>query len=236
MAIISESGETWLSSAISNTVENSWDSVCSIVSKLRADNPGANPDVLATNLIEDRAKMAAIVGAGTGVIYAIPALGQLVAVGAVVPEVLYLAKVQVEISMAMTMLYNRTVTKMEMNSMVLTCFALAAGADFVKSYIINSIIALTKELVQKAILKMGEKELTKLLVNLSIKASTRSILGKIPLIAMPLNAGLNYGQIKVFGLAAKKFLSPTFVMCTNCANNITKYDRFCGSCGTKQFE
>ena len=159
-------------------------------------------------------------------------VGQAIAVGSLLPEALYLAKMQIDITLAVSLVYKKSISKDDTKYTVLTCFALAMGADFIKRELNIAAIRLTEKAVEGTIARIGEQQIVRMLEKLGIQATKKGILKKVPVVSVVTNAALNYGQIKSFGWVVKKFLSPTFMMCGNCGEEVGKLSKFCPKCGT----
>ena len=162
----------------------------------------------------------------------VPGVRLALSLGMVVPEALYLAKMQIDIALVISLLYEKDITEDDARGAILTCFVLALGADFAKRGLNIAAIRLTERMVEKAITQMGERQLIALLENIGSHATKSGILKKVPIVAVPINAALNYGQIQAFGGVVKKFMSPSFVMCGKCSEEVGKLSRFCPKCGT----
>lgn len=224
-------GENWLAGLVDHEIERRWDEAKAMVDRTRRLYPDGDPDLLVNEIISDRARIAAFVGIGAGALECVPVVGQALAIGAVVPEAVYLASVQVKITLVMSLLYERHLTKQDVKGVVVTCLALALGADFIKKEVCQTAVRITRRAVQQAITRMGERELARLLGRIGVRATCQGILKKVPIISLPLNAAMNHGQIKAFGWVAKKFLSPSFVMCGTCGSQTGRLNHFCPSCG-----
>ena len=224
-------GTSWFERVIDHEVRAHWDDARRITDDARAEFPGASPDELVNHVIDRKARIAAFVGIGTGALAAIPAIGELLAAGTIVPEALYLAKVQVDVALVVALTYEAALSPDEARGIIVTCLVLALGADFVKAELSFVATKLTRDVVEAAILRMGERELSRLLARIGVNATRSGILKKVPLVAVPLNAAMNYGQIHAFGWAVKRFLSPSFVMCGGCGSSTGRLNRFCPACG-----
>ncbi|MGE0325907.1 MAG: hypothetical protein AB7K71_17115 [Polyangiaceae bacterium] len=220
----------WLALLIDREIEARWAEANAIAADIRSQHPGGDPDLLVNELISSKARVAAFVGVGTGALQAIPAIGQALSFGAVLPEAFYLARVQIDIALVVALLYQ-PLTKEEAKGIIVTCLVLALGADFIKANVIQAATKLTREVVEKVIARMGEKQLVVLLQRIGIEASKAGILKKVPLVGVPLNATLNYAQIEGFGWVVKKFMSPSFVMCGGCGAQTGRLNKFCPECG-----
>ena len=221
----------WLATVIGHEVQANWADAQEIVARIKEENPNADPDILVNAVIDDKARIAAFVGIGTGALQAIPAVGVALGLGSVLPEALYLAKVQVDIALVIALLYKEGLSPNDVKGVIVTCLVLALGADFVKAELNAAAVRITRRLVERAIEQMGEQQLTRLLARIGMEATKAGILAKIPLVSVPLNAVMNYGQIQAFGWAVKKFMSPSFVMCGSCGEQTGKLNRFCPKCG-----
>jgi hypothetical protein len=227
------SGPNWLEKVINNEVDGHWDQACAIVENIRAEYPGENsPDLLANEVIERKARLAAFIGLGTGTLQAIPAVGQALAIGSLMPEALYLAKMQVDIALVVALLYRQKLTHSEAKGIITTCLVLGLGAEFVKNELRIETVKITTKIIEAAIERLGEKAIIDLLERIGIQATKKGILKRVPIIAIPVNAAMNYGQIETFGWAAKKFLSPSFSMCGSCGCQTGHLNKFCPDCGT----
>ncbi len=91
---------------------------------------------------------------------------------------------------------------------------------------------LTKRLIIKYIKGTTLKMIKKIAMKLGIKFTKKGILKRIPIVAIPINAVMNYTEIKTGGKIAKKFLSPNYIMCRNCGELYPKQNKFCDKCGT----
>lgn len=216
--------ENWLLRVINHEVENYWHLANDIVGRAKKECSSDDPDIIANQVISGKARLAAFIGAGTGVIQSIPGVGQVIAIGMVVPEALYLAKMQIDIALVFALLYKKTLSKSEAKSIIITCLALALGADFIKNDLRLAMTKITSKAIEAALKKIGKKVAT--------DALCKGILKRVPLISIPLNMGMNYEQLKVFGWAAKKFLSPSFSMCGSCGKHIGKMSKYCSGCGS----
>lgn len=221
----------WLAELIDHEIEAHWDDARQIVQHARADFPDADPDELAGSVISVKARIAAFVGAGTGALQSIPGVGQALALGSLVPEALFLAKLQIDVALVVAILYRGHLTKSEARALIMTCLVLALGADFIKNELRLAAVRVTAALVERALQMLGEAGLRRVLGQVGLVAAQRGILKRVPLISIPLNAVMNYGQIEAFGWAAKGLLSPSFVMCGGCGSHTGRLNRFCPSCG-----
>jgi len=224
--------DSWLARVIDHEIQSHWDEADRIVKRIGAENPNGDPDLLVNAVIDHKAAIAAFVGIGTGALQAIPAVGQALSAGSLVPEALYLAKVQVDIALVISLAYKAHLTPDDAKGVIISCLVLALGADFVKKELGGAAVRITQRLVEKAIARMGEREVIRLLSRVGIQATKAGILAKIPIVGIPLNAVMNYGQIQAFGWTVKRFVSPSFVMCGNCGEQSGKLNRFCPKCGT----
>jgi len=225
------SASEWLSRVVDHEVETHWAQAHEIVRDSVEQYGGEDPDLIANHVIESKARLAAFIGAGTGALQSIPAVGQAIAVGSLVPEALYLAKMQIDIALVVAILYRRHLTPSEAKAVITTCLILALGADFIKNELRLATIQITAKAIEKAIERMGEKALVELFERIGIQATKGGILKRVPLISIPINAAMNYSQIEAFGWVVKKFLSPSFSMCGACGNQTGHLNRFCPSCG-----
>src|SRR5437667_2057156 len=87
-------GSNWLLSFLRPLVDAEYDHCRQRVARLRAKYDGIGDDELANEIVRDASFWAAVAGAGVGAVYSVPGLGSAVAVGAVLPEVAYVAKLQ----------------------------------------------------------------------------------------------------------------------------------------------
>ncbi|MFQ5788046.1 MAG: hypothetical protein ACE5H1_08700 [Thermodesulfobacteriota bacterium] len=230
--MISEGGKNYFQSLIEYEVDKNWDIAKEKVNTLLKENPNADIDILVNKIIDDKSFWAVVIGVGLGGLETIPSIGQIIAVGSVAPEAVYLAKMQVDIAMAIALLYNHSLDRQNIQHVVVACFVLALGADFIKKEIKVAAVHITKQVIVTTIKKFGEKQFFNLLKKIGIKATQKGILKKVPVISIPLNAGLNYSQIQAFGWVVKKFLSPSFVMCGECGHQTGRLNKFCPQCGT----
>lgn len=215
--------KNWLLSVLDYEVEKHWREANDMVEQARRECPSDDPDIIANQLINSKARLAAFIGAGTGVLQSIPTVGQAIAVGVLLPEALYLAKMQIDIALVIALLYKKTLSKLEARGVVFTCLILALGADFIKNDLRLSAIKITSKVIEATLEKIGKKVVS--------EALGKGMLKRVPLISIPLNAVMNYEQLEAFGWAAKKFLSPSFVMCGSCGNQIGKMSKYCSRCG-----
>jgi hypothetical protein len=226
----------WLGEIIEHEILASWDRARETVASARRRSASSDPDLLANLIIGDKARVAAFVGVGTGALQFIPVVGQAVAIGSVLPEAIYLAKVQIDLTLILALLYDHELGQDDAKGIVISCLALALGADFVKRELNLAAIAISRRLLERAIERMGEQELLRLLQRIGIHATRRGILSKVPVIAVPLSSAMNYGQIKAFGWSAKKLLSPSFRLCGSCGEGTGRANRFCPRCGAPMAE
>lgn len=223
----------WLAKIIDHEVDAHWAEAKKIVNDVRLEVADQDPDVLANAVIEQKARIAAVIGLGTGTLQAIPGIGQMVALGSLAPEALYLAKMQIDIALVVALLYRVNITKSEAKAIITTCLVLGLGADVIKNELRIGAVRITTKLVEQAIEKIGEKALLKLLSRIGIEATKKGILKRVPLISIPLNATMNYVQIETFGWVVKRFLSPSFVLCGKCGEYTGKFNQHCPVCGVK---
>jgi hypothetical protein len=226
---MSEKG--WLASLIEHEVNSQWEDAHVLVDQLRKAHPGADPDLLVNELIDSRSRLAALVGVGTGALQLVPGVGTALSLGSVLPEAVYLAKVQVDVALVIALLYESSLTPEDVNGIIVSCLVLALGADFVKKELNAAAVQITRQVVTRAIAQLGERELARLLAKVGLRASKAGLLSKVPVVGIPLNAAMNYGQIQAFGWAVKQFLSPSFVLCGACGAHAGKLSRFCPRCG-----
>lgn len=228
---MSEYKNNWLMAILDAEVEKKWDNAIQRVEKILGLNPNVDPNDLVNLEINDKSLWAGFIGIGTGGLESIPAIGQALAIGSILPEAVYLAKMQVDISLIVALLYKKDITKEDVKPIIITCFVLAMGADFIKKQVADVAIHITKESILKLITRMGEQQISSIMAKLGIRATTEGILAKVPVLAIPLNATFNYTQIQAFGWIVKKFMSPTFVMCGDCGFQTGKLNKFCPQCG-----
>lgn len=221
----------WFMAILDAEIEKKWDNAVQRVAKIRELHPNMDPDSLVNLEIDDKSLWAGFIGIGTGGLESIPVVGQAIALGSILPEAVYLARMQVDIALIVAFLYQKDITKEEVKPIIITCLVLAMGSDFIKKQVTDVAIHITKEAILKLITRMGEQQIISIMAKVGIKASTHGILAKVPVLAIPLNSAFNYSQIQSFGWIAKKFMSPTFVMCGNCGFQTGKLNSFCSQCG-----
>lgn len=224
--------KSWLQFILEAEIERKWEHALKRSNKLQEMYPNMDPDELVNLEINDKALWAGFIGIGTGGLESIPAVGQAIAVSTIVPEAVYLAKMQVDIMLIMIFIYQKDIAKEDIKPFIITCFVLAMGSDFIKKNIIKSAVNITRETLLKIIGRMEEKQIISVISKIGIKASADGILAKTPVISIVLNASMNYTQIHAFGWVAKKFLSPSFIICENCGFLTGKLNNFCPQCGS----
>ncbi len=77
-----------------------------------------------------------------------PAIGQALAIGSVAPEAVYLAKMQVDITLMIALIYNSQLNPEDVQIIMVACYVLALGTDFIKKEIKEVAIVITKELMK----------------------------------------------------------------------------------------
>lgn len=224
-----ESG--WLVEVINWVIDHTYDEAREYAEDLKKNNPKMNLDELADECINDDALWAGVVGVGMGALQSIPGIGQAVAVVSIAREVVYLTKFQVEGIIKIAFIYNRRISKDKLKYLVLSCLTIYLGGDFLKQVAKESSIRLTKRLIIKHIKGATLKMIKKIAMKFGIKFTKKGILKRIPLVAIPINAVMNYTEIKAGGKIAKKFLSPNYIMCPNCGELYPKRNKFCDKCG-----
>jgi hypothetical protein len=85
-------------------VNHEYDAASQRVRAIYERYPGIDPDIAANLVIDDGAFWAAVVGIGVGAVEAIPGIGTAVIAGALLPEVAYVAKLQVDVILQLALI------------------------------------------------------------------------------------------------------------------------------------
>lgn len=224
------SAEHWIIAVLNDAIERCWPEAQRRAANLRERNPGATPDAIANLIIEDHAFWAAVVGVGVGSAALIPVVGQLVAAGAVAPELVYLTRLHFETALAIAAVYEYDMPLDRLKPALLACIVYSMGLEVVRSVIGDAAEKLSRraveELFKGAMLSYAKKIANQMGVALKKKALLRAI----PVVAIPVNASMNYAGLTVVGKASKHFFSPTWQMCARCAHIQPRKNKFCSQC------
>jgi len=212
--------------------ERDYDKALQDVEKLRKKYPSLTADELADKLINNKAIWAGIVGFGMGAIDTIPGLGQAIALLGIPGEAAWLIKSQVQIIIRIILIYDEEVPRDELPYLVVSSFVFQCGANFVKTVAKEASIRLTKKAIQKFLRKNTLKMVKKVAKAIGLKFTKKGLLKKVPVIAIPVNAVLNYEDIKIAGKIAKKLFSPNYIVCPHCGELYHKNEKQCPKCGT----
>lgn len=226
----SADGTPWLVRLVDARIDACWDDALRRAESLRTKAPGASSDSLANLLIEDGAFWAAIVGIGVGAVSTIPGFGQYIAVGAVAPELAYLTKLQFDTALGVAAVYEKSIPKEMLKPTLLTCLTYSMGHEFAKSIVKEAATTLSRRMIEQTIKGATLTTAKRIARELGIEATKKGLLKSVPLIAIPINAAMNYGGLALFGKGAKHYFSPNWRICSSCGHLQPRKNRFCASC------
>lgn len=222
----------WLLTLLAALVDAEYDHCRARVAKLRTKYAGISDDDLANEIVRDASYWAAVVGAGVGAIHSLPGVGQAVAIGAVLPEVAYLAKLQATTAFQIALVYDYDLTREQVVLLALACLAYSYAFDAVKETVKQAATELTRRMVEKIISDRAFIIAERAATGLGIAVAKRGLLERVPLVAVPVGAVMNYGGLQLFGVVAIKYFSPSYTRCYGCGAIQAKRARFCSDCGS----
>jgi len=225
-------GSNWLLSLLSALVGAEYDHCHERVAKLRTKYAGISDDDLANEIVRDASYWAAVIGAGVGAINSIPGVGQAVAIGAVLPEVAYLAKVQATTAIQIALVYDYDLTREQVALLALACLTYSYAFDAVKESVKQAATKLTRSAVEKLLFDSALVVAERATAGLGLAVAKRGMLERVPLVAIPVGAVMNYGGLQLFGVVAIKYFSPNYTRCYGCGAIQAKRARFCSACGS----
>lgn len=220
----------WLVRLVDARIDACWHDALARAESLRKKAPGASTDSLANLLIEDGAFWATIVGIGVGATSTIPGVGQYIALGAVAPELVYLTKLQFDTALGVAAVYEASIPKDRLKPTLLACLTYSMGHDFVKSIVKEAATTLSRRMIEQTIKGATLTTAKRIARELGVEATKKGLLKAVPLIAIPINAAMNYGGLALFGKMAKHYFSPHWRMCSSCGHIQPRKNRFCASC------
>jgi hypothetical protein len=223
--------EPWILHLIRWAVHSEYESSNRRVQRIHERYPGIDPDPAANLVIDDAAFWAAVIGAGVGAINTIPGVGIAIACGAVVPEVVYLAKLQISTALQIALVYDYDLQEEQICYLVLACLAYSYAFEALVEIARRFATELTRKVIERvareAAIRLGE-EVAEMI---GVRLLSEGVAAKVPLIAVPLNAVMNYAGLQFFGLVAKKYFSPNYRRCFHCSSVQPNCAIFCSNCG-----
>jgi hypothetical protein len=221
----------WLLSLLAALADAEYDHCRARVAKLRTKYAGISDDDLANEIVRDASYWAAVVGAGVGAVHSMPGVGQAVAIGAVLPEVAYLAKLQATTAIQIALVYDYDLTREQIVLLTLACLTYSYAFDVVKESVKNAAVELTRRTVEKLISESAIVVAERASTGMALAVAKRGVLERVPLVAVPVGAVMNYGGLQLFGMVAIKYFSPSYTRCYGCGAIQAKRARFCSECG-----
>jgi hypothetical protein len=220
----------WIIRLVDDRIEHCWSDALERASVLRGKRPGATADALANEMIDDHAFWAGIVGAGVGAASSIPVMGQYIALGAVAPELVYLTKLQFDTALNLAAVYESAIPREMLRPTLLACLVYSMGHDFVKSVVKEAATNLSRRVIEESLKGATLVTAKRAARQLGVEVTKKGLLKAVPLVAIPINAVMNYGGLVLFGKMAKHYFSPNWLMCAACGHIQPRKNRFCSSC------
>jgi hypothetical protein len=157
------------------------------VEMLRRMHPNDDNQQLARRLINDKAKLCGVVGALTALPAIVPGIGTLIAVlSGVAVDIMVLSAVLYRLVLELSIVYGRDPFSIEVQKEAIKIFGLAAGIDAAG----KKAARITAEQLSRQAAATG---LNRPLIYLGLRASQRSILGRIiPLLGVLVAGGINF--------------------------------------------
>jgi len=227
------SESNWLVKLINNRIESRWEESKQKAYKLRNDNPGFSTDQLANLLIEDSTNWAALVGIGVGAVETIPSMGQYIAIASIPSEIVYIVKLELDVAIGIAAIYDCELSREKLEITIVACLAYSLGADYVKEVTKNAAKIMTRKSIEKIFKGSFLKVIKSMANKIGVRITKKGLLKKVPLVAIPVGAAMNYGTLELFGRMTKHFFSPNWKMCGDCSQIIPNKSKFCPSCGIK---
>lgn len=197
------------------------------VGRLQGRHPGTDDDALANLIVKDASFWAAIAGIGAGA-----AASAGLSAAAVVPEVAYLTRLQALTAIQIAVVYNHSLDEDQIAYLALACIAYTYAFDQMKEVMVRAGIEAARWLSRDALPRMSLPLARAVGPVLATRFAERGLLGAVPLLSLPIGAGVNYGSMQVLGIAAIRFFSPHFRPCYNCGAVVARRAKFCWQCGT----
>jgi hypothetical protein len=193
--------------------------------------PGISADQAATLIVDDSAFWAAIIGAGVGAINTIPGIGTVMAYTVVVPEVVYLTKLQISTALQIALVYDYDLDEEQICHLVLACVAYSYAFESLVEIARQFASVLTRRVIESVAKHAAMRLSEKVAEMIGVRLLAEGIATKVPLVAVPLNALMNYSGLQLFGLVAKKYFSPSYGRCFKCGSVQANCAVFCSNCG-----
>jgi|Deesub1362A_J573_1020465.scaffolds.fasta_scaffold00091_51 hypothetical protein len=157
------------------------------VETFRRLHPGLDNRQLAQKLIADRAKLCGVIGALTALPAVSPGIGTVITIlTGVAVDVMVLSVVLYRLTLELSILYRRNPFSVEVQKEAIRAFSLAAGIDAVGK---KAARFTARHLSNQA----AATGLNRPLIYLGLRASQRSVLGRIiPLLGVVVTGGINF--------------------------------------------
>lgn len=199
--------EIWIYDFVKWMLENSMDTVKEKAKKLKAKYTTFSGSDLVDRIVYGEAIFENDVGLSEEVFSSIPGVEKLLKEKLLTPEVISLIASQIYCIIFIAALYDTSLEDEDMIIRILLVLGISTGLDKVKKAIMEHGECSAKDLIEKYL----EGGLIKLLRDISstmiLKISKSRLLRKIPLIAIPVSAGLNYLNLSIAGKAAKYYFN-----------------------------
>ena len=200
----------WIGDFVDWMLDCSKEFVRAKAEKLKKRFKGLSNDDIVDKIVFGEAIFSDDIGITTGLIKTIPTVGNLVSGGKVLPEIVSVTFRQVYCIIFVAALYERDLDSEDIALQILLVLAMATGMDSVKKAFEEAGEVPVGTVVEKHF-KGGEAGFLKELNDiLSLQFDKEGVLGKKPLIAIPISAGLNYLNISATGIAAKYFFNDLY--------------------------
>src|SRR5437879_4473471 len=188
--------------ALSSALHNREPAIRERVERLRAENPGLNPDQLAKVLLTQTRRRVSGTGALSGATAVVPGLGTLLALGAVTGQALYALEQEAELVLAIGIIYGHELSASDARLMeALVVIGLAGGGVKLRDDVLMAgghriTVAAFRRLPEQFMARAGGHVLGRLTGRLAATRAARSLVRVAPF-AAGIAAGAGFGWLAV---------------------------------------
>jgi hypothetical protein len=182
------------------------------VEELREQNPGADPDQLASALMRSTRRRVAATGAASGAAAIAPGLGTLISLGAATGQSLYALEQETELVMAIAMVYGHELLESDERLLeALVVVGIAGGAVKLRENVLvvggeRISIAAFRRLPEVWLMRAGGHVLNSLLGRLAARRLAASVARAAPLaIGVAVGAGFDWVAVTALGRSAMRY-------------------------------
>lgn len=224
------SSSSWLLDLARDRIDRRWNDAIARAKQRRTRFPGLTSDALANEVINDAASWAMIVGVGVGAVRSIPAVGQAIGCGILLPEFAYLTLLEFDAAIEIATIYESHMRRDLAVPSILACLAFSLGHDYVKSIATEVGLTISRHTIERFFQTSTARIATRIAETVGLQFTKNGLIRMVPFAAVPINAIMNYSGLQIFGLGAKHYFSPNWLMCGSCGSIQPRRSKFCAQC------